>query len=301
MIRKKTEGIFGNRWVKKMLGQVSSELDRVLEGLVLKPKRKRYRAGLRTLGFALGSDTGLGLLSDSRLDLPPKPGSESSSNPVSALPHASDLCLVLSPISEVSTTTGIEQVLVVEISVFSHYFPLLPSGPDSFLLDVVAAHSSEALALGGRLCSLSGLSENGTPTVLNKQMLRYFWRAKKEQGSRVKDSLLLEAVESLSAPLVQYQSNPVAGFAAQVKFVPKNTNPMRGILWRGFVNPSLMEKGDSHLSSSLVVKDDEVEEALVSHSAILNDAFRFGWDQEDEVWDGEGRARQLCCNGSCGF
>jgi hypothetical protein len=121
---------------------------------------------------------------------------------------------------------------------------LLNSGPDSFLPDVVAAHSSEALALG-RLCSLSGLSENGTPIVLNKQMLRCYWRAKNEQGSRVKDSLLLEAMESLSAPLVQYQSNPVAGFAAQVKSVPKNTNPMRHILWRGFVNPSLMEKGNS--------------------------------------------------------
>jgi hypothetical protein len=154
-------------------------------------------------------------------------------------------------------------VLVAEISVSSRSFPLLNSGPDSFLPDVVAARSSEALALG-RLCSLSGLSENGTPIVLNKQMLRYYWRAKNEQGSRVKDSLLLEAMESLSAPLVQYQSNPVAGFAAQVKSVPKNTNPMRHILWRGFVNPSLMEKGNSHLSSSLVVKDDEVEEASVS-------------------------------------
>jgi hypothetical protein len=67
-------------------------------------------------------------------------------------------------------------------------------------------------------------------------------------------------VESLSAPLVQYQSNPIVGFAtqtiseaikgqafvssssthagpisveeesAQVKPAPKNTNPMRGML-----------------------------------------------------------------------
>jgi hypothetical protein len=49
----------------------------------------------------------------------------------------------------------------------------------------------------------------------------------------VNDSLLLKAVESLSAPLAQYHSNPIAGFAthnAQVKHVPKNTNSMRGIL-----------------------------------------------------------------------
>jgi hypothetical protein len=121
-------------------------------------------------------------------------------------------------------------------------------------------------------------------------MLSYYRRAKKEQGSRVKDSLLLEAVKSLCAPLVQYHSNPITGFAthgAQVKHVPKNTNPMRRILRRGFLNPSSMEKGDSHLSLSLVVKDDEVEDSSVSRFAILDEAFRFGWDQEDDVWDGE--------------
>jgi hypothetical protein len=51
--------------------------------------------------------------------------------------------------------------------------------------------------------------------VLNNKMSRYNRRAKKERGSQVKDYLLLEVVESLSAPLVQYQSNPVTGFAAQ--------------------------------------------------------------------------------------
>jgi hypothetical protein len=59
MMRKKTKGIFGNRWVKKMLGQVRSELDQVLVGLVLKPKCMRYRAGLRALGLATGLDQGL--------------------------------------------------------------------------------------------------------------------------------------------------------------------------------------------------------------------------------------------------
>ena len=64
--------------------------------------------------------------------------------------------------------------------------------------------------------------------------------------------------------------------STQVKPAPENTNPMRGILWRGFLNPSPMEKGDSLLSASLVVKDDEVEEASRSRSAIMDEAFRFG-------------------------
>ena len=41
-----------------------------------------------------------------------------------------------------------------------------------------------------------------------------------------------------------------------------------GILLRGFLNPSLTEKGESLLSASLVVKDDEVEEASGSRSAF---------------------------------
>ena len=179
-----------------------------------------------------------------------------------APPHASGHCLVPSLIYllalEVLTTTGIEQVHLAKISSSLHSFSLLSSGPESFLLDNMVAHSSEVLALGDRLHSLSGLSKNGTPIVLNKQMLRYYQRAKKERRNRVKDSLLLEAVESLSAPLVQYQSKPVAGFtaqtvseaitgqafvlssstragqvsveeeSAQVKHAPKNTNPMWG-------------------------------------------------------------------------
>jgi hypothetical protein len=165
-------------------------------------------------------------------------GSEPSSELVSALaqPLASSLCLVPGPISlsalEFPKATGVEQVHLAETSVSSHSSSLLP----------VAGHSSEALALGDRLRWISGLSENGTSVGLNKQMLRYYRRAKKERGSRVNDSLLLEAVESLSALLVQYHSNPVAGLAgfttAQVKLVPKNTNPMRGNLRRGFPNPS---------------------------------------------------------------
>ena len=82
--------------------------------------------------------------------------------------------LVPSPISftvlEVPTTTGIEHVHLVKISTSSHSFSLLSSGPESFLPDNLAAHSSKVLALGDRLRSLSGLSENGTPIVLNKQI-----------------------------------------------------------------------------------------------------------------------------------
>jgi hypothetical protein len=55
-------------------------------------------------------------------------------------------------------------------SATSHSVSLLP----------MAAHLSEALTLGDRLRSISRLSENGTPIVLNKLMLSYYRRAKKE-------------------------------------------------------------------------------------------------------------------------
>ena len=40
--------------------------------------------------------------------------------------------------------------------------------------------------------------------------------AKEARGVLVKDSLLLEAVESLSTLLVQFQSTPIVGFVAQI-------------------------------------------------------------------------------------
>jgi hypothetical protein len=116
-------------------------------------------------------------ISDFGSGLPLKPGSESNSDSVFALapPHASGHCLVLGPISfsvlEVPTTTRIEQVHLAKISDSSHSFSLLSFGPKSFLPDNLAAHSSEALALGDKLCSLSGLSENGTPIVTDKKVL----------------------------------------------------------------------------------------------------------------------------------
>jgi hypothetical protein len=67
--RKKRKGIFGNRWVKKHLGFVRFELDRILGGLALKPKGKRIKVGLfgpthpvPMVDFGLGSllDTGSG-------------------------------------------------------------------------------------------------------------------------------------------------------------------------------------------------------------------------------------------------
>ena len=157
-------------------------------------------------------------------------------------------------------------------SATSHSVSLLP----------VATHLSEALAWGDRLRLISGLSENGTPIILNKQMLSYYRRAKKERGSRVNDSLLLEAVESLSAPLVQYHSNPVLGFAgfathnAQVKPVPKNTNLMRGILRRGFLNPSSMEKGPRTKGTP-----DTVENGLTKPQKWLIEWLRTGVKEDD--------------------
>ena len=70
----------------------------------------------------------------------------------------------------------------------------------------------------------------------------------------MKDSVL-EAVEPFNAPQVQYQSKTVVGFVAQIssevapiaaieKPASKNSNPMRGILWQGFLNTSPTKKGD---------------------------------------------------------
>jgi hypothetical protein len=98
----------------------------------------------------------------------------------------------------------------------------------------------------------------------------------------VNDSLPLEAVESLSALLVQYHSNPVpwfAGFAthnAQVKLVPKNTNPMRGILRRGFLNPSSMEKGPTTKGTF-----DIVENGLTKPQKWLIECLRAGVKDDD--------------------
>jgi hypothetical protein len=59
---------------------------------------------------------------------------------------------------------------------------------------------------------------------------------------------------------------------------------MRGFLHRGFLNPSLKEKRESHSSLPLAVRDDEV---VGGHSSVLDESFRFWWDQEDDDWDGE--------------
>jgi hypothetical protein len=167
--------------------------------------------------------------------------------------------------NNVNSTTESEQVHLAETFVTSHSFSLLP----------VAG----ALALGDRLHSISGSSGNGNPIVLNKQMLSYYRRAKTERGSRVNDSLLLEAVESLSAPLVQYHL--VAGFVgfhnSQVKPVPKNTNPMRGILRRGFLNPSSMEKGPRTKGTF-----DIVENGLTKPQKWLIEWMRAGVKDDDQ-------------------
>jgi hypothetical protein len=159
-----------------------------------------------------------------------------------------------------------------------------------------------ALALGERLRLSLG---NGAP--IHNQTVRYYRRAKKERGIRVNDSLLLEAVESFSALQIYYQSKPVAGFAAQtssevahgqvanssptslirvgdVAAQRKKSNPMRGFLRRGFLNPSPKEKKESHSLSLVAVKDDDVEGGS---SSVLEEAFKFGWDREDNDCDGE--------------
>jgi hypothetical protein len=164
------------------------------------------------------------------------------------------------------------------------------------------ANSAGALALGERLRLSLG---NGTP--IHKQTVKYYQRAKKERGIQVNDSLLLEMVESFSAPQIHYQSKPIAGFVAQnssevahgqvavssptpsfsvgdVAAQRKDSNPMRGFLRRGFLIPSPKEKKESHSSSLVAVKDDDVEGG---NSSALEEAFKFGWDQEDNDWDEE--------------
>jgi hypothetical protein len=170
-----------------------------------------------------------------------------------------------------------------------------------FLLENQDVNAARAIALGERLRLSVG---NGAP--IHKQIVGYYRRAKKERGIRVKDSLLLEAVESLNAPQIHYQSKPVVGFATQtslevaygqaVDLSPtplssvgdvaaqrKNSNPIRGFLRRGFLNPSPTEKKESHSSSLVAIKEDDVDGGS---SSALEKAFKFGWDQEDNDWDG---------------
>jgi hypothetical protein len=89
-----------------------------------------------------------------------------------------------------------------------HHSSTLSSGP-VFVLENSAIISEGALALGER----SRLSP-GSGIPVFKQTLSYYQRDKRERGARMKDSLLLEAVESFSALQVQYHSKPVAGFVA---------------------------------------------------------------------------------------
>ena len=104
---------------------------------------------------------------------------------------------------------GFDQVLVTDALVSVPPFSTLSSG-QVFFLENHDANSVGALALGERLCMSLG---SGAP--IYKQTVRYYLRAKKEKGIWVNDSLLLEVVESFSAPQMHYQSKPVAGFAAQ--------------------------------------------------------------------------------------
>ena len=77
-------------------------------------------------------------------------------------------------------------------------------------------------------------------------------------------------------------SSPTPFSVEDVAAQRKNSNPMRGFLQQGFLNPSLKEKKDSHSSSLVAVKEDDVEGG---NSSALEEAFKFGWDQEDNDWD----------------
>jgi hypothetical protein len=64
---KKKKGNIGNQGIKRLLGHVHSEVDRVLAGLFLKPKRRQKRVGI--LGRAVDCSTGLVLETDLGLEL----------------------------------------------------------------------------------------------------------------------------------------------------------------------------------------------------------------------------------------
>jgi hypothetical protein len=92
--------------------------------------------------------------------------------------------------------------------------------PVAFEPDILPEASllgSRAVALGERLRLLSESSEIGTPLVrlASKQILKYYRRVRKPRGAPMKDSLILEAMEELGAPLVHFQSTPVAQFVVQ--------------------------------------------------------------------------------------
>jgi hypothetical protein len=89
----------------------------------------------------------------------------------------------------------------------------------------------------------------------------------------------LEAAHSQVADSSLTPLSSVGDVAAQRKI----DNPMRGFLWQGFLNPSPTERKESHSSSLVAVKDADVNGGS---SSALEEAFKFGWDQEDN-WDGE--------------
>jgi hypothetical protein len=88
--------------------------------------------------------------------------------------------------------------------------------------------------------------------------------------------LLLEAVEALNAPLVQYQSLPSARFLKQlpseaIAEIGAATAPMPSLLRRGFLNSSSAEKGTPHASKMPIV--------LSTLSEVVE-------EREDSNWDG---------------
>ena len=88
--------------------------------------------------------------------------------------------------------------------------------------------------------------------------------------------LLLEAVEALNAPLVQYQSLLSAGFLKQLPSkaiveIRAATIPIPSLLQRGFLNSSSAEKGTPHASKMPIV--------LLTLSKVVE-------EREDSNWDG---------------
>jgi hypothetical protein len=135
-----------------------------------------------------------------------------------------------------------------------------------------------ATALGDRLCTLPVMSESGSPIVwiVYKHTLKYYQRAREARGKPVNKFLLLEAVEALNAPLVQYQSLPSAGFVKQLLYeavaeIRDAAAPMPSLFQRDFLNSSSVEKGTPHASKMPIV--------LLTISEVVE-------EREDSSWVG---------------
>lgn len=147
-------------------------------------------------GLGADSDPGSELVSVHNSSPSLEPGTFSASLPLS-VPSPKDKHQVGSLAVDCPAVVGSAQG---SSAIFCYLDPSSSSRSDIFLPEN-PIFASGVVALDDRLCSLLKLSKSGTPLVqsIYKQTLKYYRRAKEARGTLVKDSFLLEAVESLRA------------------------------------------------------------------------------------------------------